>query len=76
MKDFNLRTWRTEDAKDLAQAADNPGIARNLRNTFPSPYRLEDAVWFINDCISREGRSRSTMPSRWMDGRLAESGYL
>ena len=52
MKEFQLRTWKTEDAKSLVQAADNPNIAKYLRNTFPNPYKLEDAVWFINDCIS------------------------
>lgn len=52
MKEFKLRAWKTEDAKSLAQAADNPNIAKYLRNTFPNPYKLEDAVWFINDCIS------------------------
>ena len=50
---FLLRPWRTEDAEDLAKAADNPKIAANLRNVFPSPYTLADANWFINDCISK-----------------------
>ena len=40
MQEFQLRMWRTEDAKALVQAADNPNIARNLRNIFPSPYTL------------------------------------
>ena len=50
---FQLRHWRTEDAKALAKAADNPKIAANLRNVFPNPYTLEEANWFINDCISK-----------------------
>lgn len=52
MKDFKLRAWKTDDAESLAQAANNPNIAKNLRNVFPSPYTLEDAVWFINDSIA------------------------
>lgn len=52
MKEFKLRTWKIEDAKSLAKAADNPNIAKYLRNVFPNPYQLEDAVWFINDCIA------------------------
>lgn len=52
MKEFQLRPWQTEDAPSLAQAADNPDIARNLRNVFPSPYTLEDAAWYIQDCIA------------------------
>ena len=58
MQEFQLRMWRTEDAKALAQAADNPNIARNLRNIFPSPYTLEDALWYINDCIAHAGGNR------------------
>lgn len=50
---FLLRPWKTEDAEDLAKAADNPKIAANLRNVFPNPYTLADANWFINDCISK-----------------------
>ncbi len=52
MKEFTLRAWKTEDANSLAKAADNPAIAKNLRNVFPNPYTVEDAVWYINDCIS------------------------
>lgn len=55
MKEFELRAWRAEDAEPLAQAADNPHIAGNLRNVFPNPYALENAVWYINDCIARAG---------------------
>lgn len=60
MKDFKLRAWRAEDAKSLAQAANNPNIAKNLRNVFPNPYTLEDAVWYVNDCISKEGKNQIT----------------
>lgn len=52
MKEFRLRAWKTDDAKSLAQAANNPNIAKNLRNAFPNPYTLEDAVWYINDSIA------------------------
>lgn len=52
MQEFKLRTWKTEDAKSLAQSANNPKIAKNLRNVFPNPYTLEDAVWYINDSIA------------------------
>ena len=53
--DFLLRKWEKEDAKDIAKAANNLKIAENLRNVFPYPYALEDAVWFIDDCISHAG---------------------
>lgn len=58
MKDFKLRVWETEDAKSLAQAANNPNIAKNLRNAFPNPYTLEDAIWFINDSITNAERKQ------------------
>lgn len=58
MRDFKLRAWKTEDAKSLAQAANNPNIARNLRNAFPNPYTLEDAIWFINDSITNAERKQ------------------
>ena len=53
--EFVLRTWEREDAADLAQAANNLKIARKLRNVFPHPYSLEDAQWFIQDCMKKEG---------------------
>ena len=58
--EFILREWRTEDAHDIAIAANNPKIAKNLRNTFPNPYSLEDAKWYINDCITKEGEKQIT----------------
>lgn len=42
-----LRQLRESDAQSLAINANNPGIARNLRDQFPSPYKLEDAQAFI-----------------------------
>lgn len=58
MKEFRLRAWKTEDAESLAQAANNPGIARNLRNVFPNPYTLDNAIWYINDSIANEGKKQ------------------
>lgn len=67
---FLLRPWRTEDAEDLVKAADNPKIAANLRNVFPSPYTLADANWFINDCISK-GDSHGLTWAIEVDGKAA-----
>ena len=67
---FLLRPWRTEDAEELAKAADNPKIAANLRNVFPSPYTLADANWFINDCISK-GDSHGFTWAIEVDGKAA-----
>lgn len=58
MRDFELRAWKTEDAKALAQAANNAAIAGNLRNAFPHPYTLEAAIWYINDSIANGGKKQ------------------
>lgn len=55
---FVLRPWRLSDAKDVAAAANNPKIAANLRNAFPSPYTLADAERFVQDCVSKEGEQQ------------------
>ena len=58
MKEFQLRSWEIGDAKALAQAADNFNIAKNLRNAFPNPYTLDDAIWYINDSIANERKEQ------------------
>ncbi len=58
--EFILREWKKEDVEALAKAADNPKIAENLRNTFPTPYSLDDAKWYVNDCIANEGNDQIT----------------
>ncbi len=60
MKDFILRKWQYDDAEEIAIAANNPNIAKNLRNTFPNPYLINDAKWYVNDCISNEGKNQIT----------------
>lgn len=60
MTNFELRKWQNEDAENIAVAANNPSIAKNLRNTFPSPYTIDDARWYVNDCIDKEGQNQIT----------------
>ncbi len=45
--EFMIRDLDIDDAPSIALHADNPGIARALRDLFPSPYSLLDAVAFI-----------------------------
>ncbi|MCB1095544.1 MAG: GNAT family N-acetyltransferase [Verrucomicrobiae bacterium] len=52
MKTFSLRTCTLRaldagDAESIARYANNPNIARNLRDHFPSPYSLADAREFL-----------------------------
>ncbi len=42
-----LRPWRADDAEALARHANNPNIARHLRDRFPAPYTLADAKGFL-----------------------------
>lgn len=52
---FILRPWREADAVSTARYADNPQIAANLRDVFPSPYTLADAQEFVRACMEHEG---------------------
>lgn len=40
---FTLRPWRWGDAESLVVHADNPKVAANLTDVFPSPYTLANA---------------------------------
>ena len=42
-----LRSWRSSDVDALVEAANNPNVARYLRDIFPSPYTRADAVAWI-----------------------------
>ena len=70
--DFKLRKWQYTDSKSIAQVANNPNIAKNLRNTFPHPYSIEDAEWYVNDCISKEGKNQITRAIE-VDGKAVGS---
>jgi ribosomal-protein-alanine N-acetyltransferase len=42
-----LRPWRQPDAPSLVKYANNPNVARQLRDRFPHPYTAADARHFI-----------------------------
>jgi len=42
-----LREWKSGDAQAIVMHANNKNIARFLRDSFPSPYTLVDAVHWI-----------------------------
>lgn len=58
MEKVILREWRFEDTEALMLAANNPKIAANMRNSFPSPYTLKNAEWYVNDCMKNNGRNQ------------------
>ena len=43
----SVRSWRADDAASLARHADNRNVWRNLRDSFPHPYGIEDARRFL-----------------------------
>ena len=47
-----LRPWRMSDVTSLAEHANNPAIGRNLRDGFPAPFTVDDAVRFISHATS------------------------
>ena len=44
---IELREYRDSDADRLVELANNPAVSRFLTDTFPSPYTLDDAYWWI-----------------------------
>lgn len=44
---FKLRPWVKDDAECLVKHANNEKIAMNLRDGFPNPYSMPDAVSWI-----------------------------
>lgn len=52
-----VRQWAPSDREPLAKHANNPKIAANLRDGFPSPYTLEDADRFIALAGTRSPRT-------------------
>lgn len=69
---FSLRQWEKEDARAVAEAANNEKIAQNLRNAFPYPYTLADAEWYVNDCIVH-GEEHQITRAIVVDGKVVGS---
>lgn len=40
----------TADTERLAQIANDPVFRKNMGDTFPYPYTLDDAKWFVDNC--------------------------
>lgn len=87
-KKFALRDWEIEDAPNITRYADNRKIWLNLRDGFPHPYTLEDAVQFITRANSTRPRtlfaiateteaigSIGLMPGKDVHCYTAEMGY-
>ena len=65
---FTLRPFCMEDAKSIADCANNPKIAGNLRNVFPYPYTPEHAKSYLARCIA-EGEEKQLIRAIVVDGK-------
>jgi len=61
-----LREWRASDAPSLAQYANNPHVAGQLRDRFPHPYTIADARHFLH---SVAGARPTTMFAMIVEGQ-------
>jgi ribosomal-protein-alanine N-acetyltransferase len=48
LSNCTVRAYNKADAEALAQAANNPKIARWMQDTFPNPYTIEDAKSWVH----------------------------
>jgi RimJ/RimL family protein N-acetyltransferase len=46
--EFVLKPWTQDDLKCLVKYANNPNIARFMKDAFPNPYTEQDGLAFIN----------------------------
>jgi RimJ/RimL family protein N-acetyltransferase len=53
--EFVLRNWKAEDAEDIVRIANNKEIFDNVRDSFPQPYTLKDALDFIAEGKENNG---------------------
>ena len=60
MTDFTLEKWNSKYIDDVARYADNPRVAANLRDAFPSPYTYADAEQYVSDCIEKGDTTQCT----------------
>lgn len=48
-----IRPYTLADAPAASHNANDPDIAKQMRNTFPQPYELKDSEWFIANRANR-----------------------
>lgn len=52
--DCKIRSWKPDDAADLAESINNKKVMDNLRDGLPFPYTVEDAKDFITAMLSAD----------------------
>ncbi len=51
--EYGVRSWEYDDVGSLVKYANNSKIAANLRDSFPSPYRVGDARAWIQFAVEQ-----------------------
>lgn len=46
---ISIRDWNSTDLYELVKIADNPNIAKNMSDLFPSPFTVHDAKRYLNN---------------------------
>ena len=64
-----LRRPRVLDAPALAEEADDPRVAEMLRDYFPHPYDIDDALEFIDRVLAQDGPATNFIIE--VEGQLA-----
>jgi len=54
MTDVILRPWQREDAQALAAIANNRNVFNNVRDSFPNPYTVTDALDWIDKQLAQK----------------------
>lgn len=62
---IHIRPYRWGDEDDLSTHANNPRVARAVRDSFPSPYTLEAARAWIVNCRDIEKSTSPGRPYHW-----------
>lgn len=52
-----IREWKEDDAEALSLLLNNRKILDNLRDGLPYPYTVNDALFYINSCLSADKNS-------------------
>jgi len=65
---FILREWEESDAEELARIGNNKKIAQNMVDTFPFPYTIDSAEYWV--CNAGRGENKANLAIE-VDGKLA-----
>jgi hypothetical protein len=69
---IELREYIESDTDVLVELANNKNVSRYLASTFPSPYTLDDAQWWIGTG-SKEGIQRAIIYNGQLAGTVGAS---